>query len=439
MQPNNHVSTLVTKTNQDSHTIDTPMTQGKIVHTMRLATVPGLNSGSRGRTSFALLLLLLVVLCPFRAQAQSEPDANDPRVLQLYTEAKSAEQLGDAAGAVAKYKSILAIAPHLGPAYNNLGALYLKQREYRKAAAILRQGLSVDPSMYSATVLLGVSLYEAGEYVEAREPLEHAVRSNPKDDNAELYLANDLIKLEEFQPAAAHLEQLAKREPKNQQVWYMLGNVYVHLSEQAFAKIDDINPNSVLSHELRGDIMASMKNFDGALVEYKKAVDIAPHQAGTHYKLGDAYWQLDDWNDATQEFQAELVNDPTNCDAQWKLGNILLEQHVRPDEALVDINKALNVCPSLAAAKDDRATALIRLGRYADALPDLQAAIKANPEEPRLHFMLSQAYRGLGRTRDANEEMAVFGKLEQAARAAETKRTEEVMKQKAKIPDSQQP
>ena len=275
------------------------------------------------------------------AHAQPEPGANDPRVIELYTAAKTAEQSGDIAGAIAKYKSILALAPHLGPAYNNLGALYLKQQEYPKAIAILKQGLKVDASMYSATVLLGIADYEAGEYREARLPLEAAVRANPKDNNAEFYLANDLIKLRDFQPAATHLEELAKREPKNQEIWYTLGNVYIQLSEAALAKVDAIDPDSVLSHQIRGDIMASMKNFDGALVEYKKAVDIAPRQTGTHYKLGDAYWQLDDWADATEQFQAELANDPGNCNARWKLGDILLEQHLRPEEALDHINMAL--------------------------------------------------------------------------------------------------
>jgi tetratricopeptide (TPR) repeat protein len=415
------------------------MTQSKIGNTM-CSNISAVAAPTLRVKALSVLLLLPFILASFLpAQAQSEPGENDPRVMRLYTEAKSAEQSGDMAGAVAKYKSILAIAPRLAPAYNNLGALYLKQRQYRQAADVLKRGLSVDPSMYSATVLLGISLYEAGAYADARDPLERAVRENPKDGNAELYLANDLIKLEQFQPAAIHLEQLAKREPQNQQVWYILGNVYIHLSEEAFAKIDSIDPNSVLSHELRGDIMASMKNFDGALVQYKKAVDIAPRQPGTHYKLGDAYWQLNDWSDATQQFQAELANDPENCDAQWKLGNILLEQHQDPGEALVDIDKALAICPSLMAAKEDRATALIRLGRFADALPDLRAAVEANPEASRPHFMLSQAYRGLGRTKEANAEMAIFAKLEQEARAAEAKHTEDVMRQKSKIPDNQQP
>jgi len=372
------------------------------------------------------------------AYSQAEPDANDPRIVQLYAGAKAAEQSGDMAGAISKYKSILEVAPRLGPAYNNLGALYLKQHEYPQAIATLKQGLKVYPTMYSASVLLGIAYYEAGEYTEARQPLEAAIRKNPKDNNAELYLAKDLVKLRNFGLAAAHLQELAKREPKDQEIWYMLGNVYIQLSEEALAKVDAIDPNSVLSHQIRGDIMSSMKNFDGALVEYKKAVDIAPNQTGTHYKLGNAYWQLDDWADATAQFQAELTNDPGNCDAQWKLGNILLEQHLRPEEALDDINRALQTCPYLMEARPDRATALIRLNRYEEAVPDLQMAIKTDPEDPRLHFMLAQAYRGLGRTAEANAEMSTFGKLEQNARAAEAKHAQEVMKEKSKIPDTPQ-
>lgn len=384
-------------------------------------------------------VLASISLFSLAAHPQSEPDENDPRITQLYTAAKSAEQNGDIAGAISNYKSILGIAPHLAPAYNNLGALYLGQHEYTKAIAILKQGLAVKPSMHSATVLLGIAYYEAGEYIEAKQPLQAAVRGDPKDNNAELYLAKDLIKLKDFGPAATHLQELTRREPKNQEIWYMLGNVYIQLSEAALAKVDEINPDSVLSHEIRGDVMSSMKNFDGALVEYKKAVDIAPNQTGTHYKLGDAYWQLEDWADATEQFQAELANDPGNCNAQWKLGDILLEQHVHPEEALADIDKALQICPDLSEARPDRATALIRLNRYEDAVPDLKRAIQSDPNEPRYHFLLAQAYRGLGKTADANAEMATFGRLEQNARATEAKHAEEVMKQKSKIPDSQQP
>src|SRR5260370_25920394 len=106
----------------------------------------------------------------------------------------------------------------LGADYNNLGALYLKQREYRKAATILERGLKIDPKMSSASALLGIALYEMGDYAGARAPLEAALRGNPKDDNAELFLANAFIKLGELNSAAEHLRKLSQRQPDRKSV-----------------------------------------------------------------------------------------------------------------------------------------------------------------------------------------------------------------------------
>src|ERR1039458_10279721 len=135
---------------------------------------------------------------PTLARAQSNANADDPRVNQLYREAKEAQTSGDQAGAIAKYKSILQIAPGLAAAYNNLCLLYFQQREYRQAIAVLERGLKIHPEMPSASTLLRISLYEIGEYKQARPRLEAALRSNPSDNNAELFLANDLIKLGEL-------------------------------------------------------------------------------------------------------------------------------------------------------------------------------------------------------------------------------------------------
>ena len=90
----------------------------------------------------------------------------------------------------------------------------------------------------------------------------------PDDDNAELFLANDLLKLGDFDAAATHLSHLSTRQPQNQEVWYLLGKVHMKLSEQALSKLNEINPDSVWVHEISGEGMESMKNYDGALLEY---------------------------------------------------------------------------------------------------------------------------------------------------------------------------
>jgi len=378
--------------------------------------------------------LVASIYFPSVVKAQSEDPAADARVQKLYAEAKAAEARGDLAGAAANYESLLQIAPRLAPAYNNLGSLYLRQREYKKAATVLEKGLKIDPKMSSASALLGMALYELGDYAGASRNLESALRANPKDNHAELFLANDLIKLGDFRGAADHLRQLSERQPENQEVWYLLGKVHMKLSEEALLKLDALDPDSVWSHEISGEVMESMKNYDGALLEYKKAVEVAPQQAGTHYHLGNAYWSLNMWDAATEQFRAELANDPSNCTAQWKIGNIILEQHGDSKEALKEVQKALDVCPDLTAARVDRARALLKLDRHAEAVKDLEVAVKADPAESSTHFLLAQAYRALGRTQEAQAEMKVFSKLEESARAKTAERAKEVLQEKNKEP-----
>ena len=366
--------------------------------------------------------------CAIQAQERVE----DLRAQQLYSEAKAAEARDDLATAVAKYKSLLSEVPKLAPAYNNLGALYLRTHEFRKAIDVLQKGLSIDPKMYSASAMLGIALYESGDYLAAKTRLESTLRSKPNDENVELFLANNLIKLGELDSAAAHLQRLAARQPKNQEVWYLLGKVHMKLSEQALGHLNEIDPDSVWVHQISGEIMESMKNYDGALLEYRKAVELAPHQPGVHFLLGNAYWSLANWSDSVKEFQAELKVDPANCTAQWKIGNAMLEQRTDPETALANVEKALALCPALVQARVDRARALIRMERNEEAVADLRSAEKIRPEEPTIHFLLGQALRSLGRTAEAKAEMDIFTKLEESARAANAKHAREVLENKAK-------
>lgn len=158
--------------------------------------------------------MLVLLSGPAQPAAQSGSGGDDPRVQELYGQAKAAQSQGDIATAIARYEEILRVAPRLGPAYNNLGALYFRQREYQKAAKVLEAGLKVSPAMPSASALLGISLFEMGEYGQARPRLEAALRADSTDSNAEMYLVHDLTKLGDYEAAETHLRQLAGREPQ---------------------------------------------------------------------------------------------------------------------------------------------------------------------------------------------------------------------------------
>ncbi len=391
------------------------------------------------KTRFMIFTLIAVLLIAVSASSENQSQssraaADDEKVQQLYTEARREQAEGNLAEAATRYEAILKIAPRLAAAYNNLGSIYVQQREFRKAAQVLQRGLEINRDMPSASALLGIALYEIGDYAAAKPRLEVALRANPNDGNAALYLANDSIHLGEFEKAAERLQLLSRQQPKNEEVWYLLGKVYMQLSQSSLAKLNEINPNSYLSHQISGEVMESMNNLDGALLEYKKAVELAPEKPGTHYHLANAYWSLLLWEPAKKEFTAELAIDPKNCQAQWKLGDILIEQQAEPQNSLTELDKALALCPYLPEAHEDRGRVLLKLERYEEAAKDLQIAATADPAEPRPHFLLSQAYRALGRTREAQAEMGTFSKLQEASQSAKAARAREILQNKDSAP-----
>lgn len=234
-----------------------------------------------------------------------------------------------------------------------------------------------------------------------------------------------LFKLKKYDEAVAQFQVLVAHNPKDQDAWYQLGQAHLQLSEIALRKVSEIDPNSALSQEVAGEIMQDMGNSDGALIAYKKAVEIAPHQPGTHEHLGGQFWAMGKWDSARTEFQAELENDPQNCQVRWKAANCLINLHQSPEEALKELNTAIDQCPDLMQARVDRARTLIAAGQTQDAVADLELAEKNDPQEPTIHFYLANAYRSQGRTADAHNEMQTYKQLLESASQAESKRATE--------------
>jgi predicted Zn-dependent protease len=372
-----------------------------------------------------LLAVGLLALSQTGALAQQNDDEVTPAVQRLYAQANAASQNGDDASAIEKYRSIIKLAPHLAAAYNNLGALYFNQHDFAHAAEVLKRGLELNPDMPTAVAILGMSYVQLGADEKAEPLLREALHANPNDDRIEMMLARLLINARKLDEAALHLNSFLTRNPKDQEGWYLLGKTYLQLSENSLKRINEIDPNSVVAHEIAGEIDESMHNYDLALVEYQKAVDMAPHLPGAHMHMGDAYWYIGKWQSAQTEFKAELKNDPNNCMAHWKLANSILEANDSSEEALSEVNASLNRCPALMQARVDRARALVRLNRQPEALPDLLMAEKDTPSEPTIHFLLANVYRAQGKTVEAQEEMRTYGKLQREASAAVAKQADD--------------
>ena len=162
-------------------------------------------------------LFICSVSLPFQAVAQNEEVT--PRVQQLYAEAQAAQQHDDAATAIQKYREMIRLAPHLAPAYNNLGRLYFNQHDYEHAAKVLAEGLKLNPNMPTASAMLGLSYVETGQTEKAEEPLETALRANPNDKMLQMALARASIRLHQYDKAVELLKRYTEANPQDQEAW----------------------------------------------------------------------------------------------------------------------------------------------------------------------------------------------------------------------------
>lgn len=362
------------------------------------------------RTFAAFLACLLLAPSPLAAQS--------PEVQALYAHAQTAQAANQPDRAVADYKKILQLAPDLAPAYNNLGRLYFNLGRYPDAVATLTKGLLLVPDMASADVMLGASYFQMGRLEPALGPLQAGAAALPGDRFAHITLSRVLIGLRRPADAVNQLNTLLAAEPKDQEAWYLLGKLHLQLSQEAFTEVQSLDPNSSFAHVLAGEIMESMSNTPGAVDAYKQALVTAPEDPAALDHLANLYWSTGDWTRSRPALTAVLAHQPGNCNARWKLANTLDQLGESPSAGMDELNRALVQCPDLPQAHAERARLLLRAGKPQQALPDLQIAERAAPDEASLQQLYAQAYRALGDRTRANAATARFAQLEAAQHAA---------------------
>lgn len=348
-------------------------------------------------------------------------------VQQLYQKARSDQEAGKDQQAIADYQELLRIDPSIAPAYNNLGRLYYNKGRFADAVAMLKKGLAINPEMAPANVMLGAASFQLGQPENALGPLEEGVKALPNDRFARITLARVLIGLKRPADAVAQLNALLATAPKDQEAWYVLGKLHLQLSQEAFMHVQTIDANTPLAHVLAGEIMESLQNTAGAIDAYKQAIAASADNLGALNHLANVYWSTGDWPHARQQLTALLAKEPDNCTAHWKLANALDELGEAPDDAMVELKRALEQCPELPQAHAERARLLLRIGKPAQALQDLQIAEQAAPDEPLVQRLFAQAYRALGDTQHAKAAEQRSQQLEAAEHAAKERHAASVI------------
>lgn len=130
----------------------------------------------------------------------------------------------------------------------------------------------------------------------------------------------------------------------------------------------------------RADWERIQKMYPEAKADYEKALSLAPVDADIIASYGIFLILQNDQNGALAQYDRALSIDPQNAIALSNRPNLYLNYFARPADAVTDLNAAIKLMPSSEELYYNRGMAYYQLGKYDEALADFQKAFEIEPK-----------------------------------------------------------
>jgi tetratricopeptide (TPR) repeat protein len=241
----------------------------------------------------------------------------------------------------------------------------------------LNLALYLDAEHPLALLALG-DLYESLKKPElAIEAFGKLPQNSPLKRNAEIQRALNLDALERTDEARERLSSLIQKYPDDLEAMIALGNV-----------------------------LRARKHYAEAADTYSKAVALIKQPTRQHWTLfyfrGICFERSKQWAQAEMDFLKSLELNADQPQVLNYLGYSWVDQGVNLDRGLDMIKKAVELRPNDGYIVDSLGWAYYRLGRFEDAVKELERAIELRPEDPVINDHLGDAYWKVDRRLEAN-------------------------------------
>ncbi len=401
-----------------------------------------------------ILLAFLLAVVPPDASLSLQDEA-----LAMIQQADQQLRVGNASGALSLLEQAARRFSTDARVHEALAQVCQQVGQFDRAEQSFRQSVRLDPENGRARWSLGFLLYRADRTAEAQEQLEQAARLLP--DQAPVHQAHGLALFAQtrFDEAARALETSARLDPNNAETQYLLGAVRAQLpasdprsreAEAAFQRTLTLAPSHARAHYQLGLLRLERGDPEEAIPELREATRLQPSLVGAYFSLGNALIRTGQIEAGRRELElfaelesakreretlGRLINlQPNKLDLRLKRARMALDQNdlaaALPDvqaalqidsnqgeawcllsevqlrrgevsAALSSAEKAYAVGGADAAARRQKARALLRLKRFAEARAELTTLMAGPDQDPELLLLLADALEGLGKDEEA--------------------------------------
>jgi tetratricopeptide (TPR) repeat protein len=261
-----------------------------------------------------------------------------------------------------------------------------KAGKLKQAIDMYRQAILSDPKNPAIYIAMARAMVFNGQYEDARKAAEDALILNPDNSMAYAVKGWALNYIEDYLEAEGAVNQAIEIDPNNALAYAYSAEILLDRGnledlDQAIErsrKAQELAPNLLETHRIRGYVLMSTQNYDEAISEYKAAMSVNDKIWDLHFMLGYVYYSMgaqdpENYSLAVQEYLSAGALNPTNPD-------ILTE-----------------------AARTELAA-----GQYGKAAQYAEQAVSIKPSDPLLHAYLGYTYYKNNQYEKSAAELSLF-------------------------------
>jgi tetratricopeptide (TPR) repeat protein len=332
---------------------------------------------------------------------------------ELSRRAAEAQAAGQTDLAIQNYQQALQMRPEWDDGRWNLAMLCYSAAKYPEAISALKSWGARKPNFGTAWAVMGLSEFEIKDYGNALIHLQRGEElglggSAEAVRFAKYHLGVLLIRDGQFENATRILTPAAGPGALAKQIEFALG---MALLRMPFLP-EQIEASKNYLVQTAGEIAALLQEskYDQAFPKFQFLLKEFPSAPFLHYAYGTAFAALSQYDEAEIQFRREMTISPASELPFLRMASLALKKH-QPAEALPFAQSAVKLSPDSGEAHYLLGRAALELGQEETAVRELEMASKLVPGSPEVHFNLAKAYAKAKLMEKAEQERAIFARL----------------------------
>ena len=285
----------------------------------------------------------------------------------------------------------------------------MRRKQWGKALQDLEKAERLMPQVAGIRLNIGLAYFRQNEFLKAIPPLESVVRDQPDAAQPRYLLGLCYFFAEHWAEAASTLEPLWGQQSGQFPYLYVLSNAahragQKELDDRATEQLIKVGNGTPEYHLFLGKYHLNLQQYDQALAEFEAAAKADPKLPFVHFNLGLVHLKKQDYGQARDEFVKDAAVEPDLALNYEELGNVywLMQDDKNAEKSY---REALHRNPRLVDSRLGLAKIFQKQQKYALALPEVDAAVKLDPERPEAHYVRGQVLLHLGRKQEARKEL----------------------------------